>query len=127
MNLAAMRQDLDTLKNREVIVFGSQAAGEATVRSDIDVAVLARTRDRKAAARVWDEVLGRAPDRYDIRVFELLPLEIQADIARSHVVAFGDPVEISAYFYPVLKQWQDTKHRYERPLPPRERLARLTR
>jgi hypothetical protein len=57
-------------------------------------------------------VVGQAPDRYDIRVFELLPLPIQIDIADRHEVVFGDLANVSYYFYGFRRRWKDQAHRY---------------
>lgn len=67
---------------------------------------------------------GKAPDRYDLRVFELLPIHVQAEVVQRHSVVFGDPREIGEYFYPIRRRWNDVRHRYEVPLPVRERLSR---
>lgn len=120
-----LRRDLAAFSGREVLIFGSWCAGERTPRSDIDVALLTRSRDRAANEALWWGNLGKAPDRYDLRVFELLPIHVQADIARRHVVLFGDPAEIGEYLHQYRRRWLDVRHRYEEPLPIPERWARL--
>lgn len=123
--LDEIRRDLRDLPPGEIVVFGSWCADAWTPRSDVDVAIITRERDRRKNARIWWELLGRAPDRYDLRVFELLPLHVQADIAAHHTVVTGDPGDIGEYFHPIHRRWGDVRHRYEPPLPARERLARL--
>ncbi len=127
--LDQVRRHLSSLKEHEVVLFGSWCGGVFTPRSDIDVAVLSRKRDREENKQFWLSLLGKVPDRYDVRVFELMPLKIQADIVHNHVVVFGDPVEISAYFYPVRRRWNDVAPRFRenQPLPVRERVRRLRR
>ncbi|MFX1519351.1 MAG: hypothetical protein ACFFCD_05475 [Promethearchaeota archaeon] len=63
--------------------------------------------------KTWDQFIGKTPPIYDIRVFELLPLHIKPAIIEKCVVLFGDPLEISEYFYFYRKLWKDMKCRYE--------------
>lgn len=123
--LAELRADLAAFAGREVVAFGSWCGPDWSSRSDVDIALVTRSRDRRANERTWWESLGRAPDRYDVRVFELLPIHVRVDIALRHVVVFGDPGEIGEYFHPAFRQWTDVQQRYEPPLSPRERFARL--
>ncbi len=109
-----IRDQLEALADHEVVLYGSSLdASTFTPRSDIDVAVITRQRDRGVNRRAWRELLGSAPDRYDLRVFELLPLDVQHNIAVDHEVVFGDPVEISYYFYPIHRLWDDVGPRIE--------------
>lgn len=126
-SLSGVRRDLERLSGWDVVAYGSWAAGAWTPRSDVDVAVLTRSPARRTNEEIWWALLGTAPDRYDIRVFELLPIHVQAEIARQHVVVFGDPRVIGEYLHPVHRRWADVRHRYESPLPIRERLARAQR
>lgn len=77
------------------------------------MAVLTRKRDRDLNRSIWRELLGRAPSRYDVRVFELLPLDVQHDIAERHEVVFGDPVEVSYDLYRIHRLWDDVGPRIE--------------
>lgn len=119
-----IQEDLAALAQHDVVLYGSHARGDATARSDVDVAIVSHSWDREDNLRLWKSVLGKAPDRYDVHVFELLPLHIRADIAQTHEVLFGDAAAIEERFTPVLRRWQDVRHRYEPPLPVRERFAR---
>ncbi len=55
--------------------------------------------------------MGRFNPLYDIRVFEMLPLHIQINIIKNHLVLFGDELELSEYFYFYRKLWNDVKQR----------------
>ena len=61
--------------------------------------------------RVLKKTFGIAPLKYDIRVFELFPIYIQASITNNYLVLFGDPLQISEYLYCYRKKWDDCKHR----------------
>jgi len=57
--------------------------------------------------RVFERVGGK----YDIKIFEDLPLHIKMDIINFHHVIIGDEVELSYYFYRFRKERQDLEHR----------------
>lgn len=126
-SLEEIRRDLEPLKDHEVVLYGSWCSGDWTPRSDIDVAVLSRSQDDQKNRKLWFSLLGKAPQRYDVRVFELLPLHVQINVVENYQVVFGDPVDVSEYFYPVRRRWKDVAHRIrgEKPFSTRERLRRL--
>lgn len=57
--------------------------------------------------------MGKVPDVYDIKIFELLPLPVKASVIRKFEMVFGNRLDISEYFYDYRKIWNDTKHRIE--------------
>ena len=108
-----IRKELEALSRYEVVLFGSCVTGDATLRSDIDIAVLTRDRDEKKNSKIWFYLLGKNPPVYDLKIFELLPLHIKAEVMDNYIVIFGDSLEISEYFYYYRKLWKDVKFRYE--------------
>ena len=89
-----------------VLLFGSAAKGELTTRSDIDIALV-----RPSTRRVLFSVFERVGGKYDIKIFEDLPLHIKMDIINNHQVIIGNEVELSYYFYRYRKEWKDMEHR----------------
>ncbi len=108
-----IKTDLAFLKDYEVVVFGSYARKRADKRSDIDIAVITREKNRNRCIEIWKSILGKTPDIYDIKIFELLPLHIKASVIQKYEVVFGNSLDISEYFYKIRKFWNDTKHRIE--------------
>lgn len=107
------QKDLISLQNRWVVLHGTWVRGEATRRSDIDVAIVTKEYDRETLIKdFWNSILKVNRTPYDIRIFELLPLYVQIQIIRAHVVVFGNPVDISEYFYFYRKIWKDIEPRY---------------
>lgn len=102
-----IRRDLEPLRDREVVLYGSVVTDRFHARSDVDVALVTRTEEPDENRAVWKDVLGTVPERYDVRVFETLPLPIQVDIVRNHRVVFGDAVDLSYYFYGFRRRWAD--------------------
>ncbi len=122
-----IRVDLKSLANYEVVIFGSYVEGGFREGSDIDVAVITRRRDCEELIRFQKELIGKFPPMYDVRVFELLPLRIKASIIENYRVLFGDPLEISEYFYFWRKMWNDVKHRVEYHETIREKIRAIER
>jgi len=125
--LEKIRDELQSLKDYWVVLYGSCVTGDDTPRSDIDIAVITRIDDDKKNSKLWLEILGKIPPRYDVKIFELLPLNIKAEIMSNYIVIFGDALEISEYFYQYWKLWRDMKYRYEenRFKSQKERIAGL--
>lgn len=110
--LNKIQTDLHSLRNHyEVVLFGSQITGGARPNSDYDIAVISRLKNIKANISLQKELIGQFSLMYDIRVFELYPIDIQISIIHNYKVIFGDILEISEYFYPYRKHWNDCKHR----------------
>lgn len=118
--VAKVKADLSFLQDslwREqilgVLLYGSQARGEAGLRSDIDLCIVApRTADRSSLWRKFVSHLGDS--RYDVRIFELLSLFLKAAVIEQGVVVYcEDEPELNEYFYPFRRDWQDQKHRQE--------------
>ncbi|NHJ15133.1 MAG: nucleotidyltransferase domain-containing protein [Candidatus Thorarchaeota archaeon] len=115
VKLDKIREDLRFLAGREVVLFGSYVSGDAGPRSDIDVAIITRSKDRDEMLNTRVEASGQAPEGYDIQVFEALPLVVKGAILEQFEVLFGDKLEIGMYFYHIRKVWEDFRHRIEVP------------
>lgn len=111
-NYRKIKEHLTLLKQYEVVLFGSVVKKEATTRSDIDVAVISRLHDKKQNMELWYTLLGKVPDGYDLKVFELLPLPLQIEIANRYRAVYGNSIQISEYFYHFRKLWKDVERRY---------------
>ncbi len=106
--LSDLKSDFEFIKDEVegVLLFGSAAKGELTTRSDIDIALV-----RPSTRRVLFSVFERVGGKYDIKIFEDLPLHIKMDIINNHQVIIGNEVELSYYFYRYRKEWKDMEHR----------------
>ena len=114
ISIPQIREDLHFLKDHWVIVFGSwQSKYFIPGRSDIDVAILSRNQNRVENLRFWADIIGKALPKYDLRVFELLPLTIQMNIINRYQVIYGDALEISEQLYYYRKIWSYARFRIE--------------
>lgn len=94
-----------------VLLYGSQATGDAGPDSDIDLCIVApQALDQ---SRLWRRFVSHLKDsRYDVRIFELLPLFIKAAVIEKGIVIHSkDEPELYEYFYPFRRDWEDQKHR----------------
>jgi len=108
MMLSELKNDFEFIKEevKGVLLFGSAAKGEQSKRSDIDIA-LVRPKNKRVLLRVFE----RVGEKYDVKIFEDLPLYIKMDIIKNHQIIFGDEVELSYYFYRFREEWKDMEYR----------------
>ncbi|MHA1274793.1 MAG: nucleotidyltransferase domain-containing protein [Promethearchaeota archaeon] len=112
-SLNEIKEDLKFCRNFWAVIYGSYANKEfIPERSDIDVAIITQTKDRQKNFKIWLHILEQVPVNYDFRIFELLPLYIQIEIIKNYDVIYGDPLEISEYFYHYRVIWKDMADRF---------------
>ena len=87
-----------------ILLYGSYARGEETKRSDIDICLVMPSK------HVLNKVLSKLGGKYDIKVFEELPLYIRINIIKNHVKIYAKD-ELDLYFYNQMKIWKDMEHR----------------
>ncbi|MGB2726943.1 MAG: nucleotidyltransferase domain-containing protein [Halobacteriota archaeon] len=108
-----VREDFKFLFNEVwgVLLYGSVAKEENDERSDIDICVVAPSVDNKIRFSRW--ILSNIRDeRYDVRVFELMPLYLKREVFEyGEVVYARDIYELYEYFYTFRKLWEDQKQR----------------
>ncbi len=94
-----------------ILIYGSMAKGEGNERSDIDICIVAPSVEDKI--RFLRTILANVRDeRYDVRVFELMPLYLKIEvIEHGRVVYARDIYELYEYFYMFRKLWDDQKGR----------------
>ena len=79
MMLSDLKCDFEYIRDEVdgVLLFGSAVKGELSARSDIDIA-LVRPSTRRVLFRVFEQIGGK----YDIKIFEDLPLHIDHEITQ---------------------------------------------
>jgi len=101
-----------------LLIYGSYVRGDMTPRSDIDLCLVVpevKTNTKKGIMLIrsaWREV-DLDFSRYDLRIFELLPLYIQISIIKNHKVIYARSIpNLYEYFYfNYLKLWKDQEKR----------------
>jgi hypothetical protein len=116
-------RDFEFLKDRvlAVLIFGSKAI-EGEEGRDTDICIVAPEGfDIKEVFRQVD-VAGK---KYDVWLFEELPLYMKMEVIERHEVVFcRNILELYEYFYQFRKLWKDQKRRNE---VTREDLRRMLR
>ncbi len=94
-----------------ILLYGSLAAGVDSERSDIDISIVAPVIDDKIGFS--RRILSNVRDaRYDVRVFELMPLYLKAEvIEKGEVIYTKNIFKLYEYFYYFRKIWDDQKRR----------------
>ncbi len=114
INLKSLKKYLGFLEKdkyvHSTLIFGSHAKNLQTKRSDVDICIVApkcKTINEQVnlLRRIWRKINS---ERYDVRLFEELPLYIKMDIIRNHrVVSTKNLPELYHYFYLFRKLWRD--------------------
>ena len=96
-----------------VLLYGSWARGDAGPDSDIDLCLVAPEAENRAG--LWREFVSHLrSEKYDLRVFEILPLHIKMAVIEEGIVLWSrDVLELYEYFYPFRREWDDQKHRHD--------------
>ena len=89
-----------------ILLYGSRAQGCWSERSDIDICIVAPGNDY-----VLMRINKKLGGKYDVKVFEKMPLYIQIEIIHNHRIIYGAAAEIGAYFYRFRRLWADMEPR----------------
>ena len=93
-----------------ILIYGSYEAGDANVRSDIDVCVILKNNDEKEINNIYRKILriSAKNEKYDIRIFEQMPLFMKHQVMENGKIIYAkDGRELEEYFYFFKKLWQD--------------------
>lgn len=95
-----------------VLLYGSHIRGEACPGSDIDLCIVAPQAADRAA--LWRNFISHLhDDRYDVHIFETLPLHIKMAVIEEGLVLHSrDDLELYEYFSSFRREWEDQKHRH---------------
>jgi len=98
-------------KVRFILLHGSAAEGHATPDSDIDLCVYYEGTSGEAG-RFRHAILSRLPTiRYDVQVFQLLPLYVRVEILRGIPVFVRDERFLYETAIRTIREFEDFKHR----------------
>lgn len=112
--ITKIKKDLDFCSNYWAVLYGSFVKDDFILnRSDVDVAIITKVKDKESNSKLWMSLLEKNTPSYDIKIFELLPLFLKIEIIESYYVLFGDPLEISEYFYKYRSIWKEMVGRYK--------------
>jgi len=100
-------------KIKFVILYGSTVEGKQTPLSDVDIAVYYEgTKEERFKFRM--EVLGNVNDKFDIQIFQDLPLYIRKEIiSQGKILYQKNHSEIFDVFIKTIKSFGDFKPRLD--------------
>jgi len=107
-----IERDFAFLKDRvlAILIFGSKAKGEEHEKSDYDICIV-----KADSHEIIREVFRRIDvinKKYDVHLFEELPLYMKIEVIKNHRVIFSrDIYGLYEYFYFYRKLWKDQERR----------------
>ena len=96
---------------KAIIQFGSSIAKNEKPLSDIDIAVITNSEDKK----IDSEIFSHASEKIDIAIFNRLPLYIQFEVFKHGKILFANDKKFLLQIKQiVLKQYLEMSYFYER-------------
>ncbi|MEM2144782.1 MAG: nucleotidyltransferase domain-containing protein [Candidatus Jordarchaeaceae archaeon] len=108
-----LKKDFAVLTERRdvlaVLLYGSQASGNSTPRSDVDICIVAPEADRNSLFRT---ILRHFREPYDVKIFESLPMYLKIQVIKNHIIIYAKNIlDLYEYFYTYRKLWKDQEKR----------------
>ncbi|KYK36192.1 MAG: nucleotidyltransferase domain-containing protein [Theionarchaea archaeon] len=100
-------------KLKFVYVYGSSVSGKATERSDIDIALYYDITDKKELYDLQFLVSSSFPDKYDIHMFQLLPLYVRVEVFKGTLLYTDDKGFVHDIAWKTIKEYNDFEPRYK--------------
>ena len=106
--ITSLQKEFEFIKDEVfgILLYGSYAKETADSRSDIDICLI-KPNDRGILTKVFKKIGAR----FDVKIFEDLPLFVKMGIIGNYRVIYGDEPQISYYFYGFRKNWNDMRYR----------------
>ena len=99
-------------KTEFVFLYGSVARGEATPLSDIDICVSLNL-PPKERLRARMKLSGVLSEKYDITIFEDLPLYVQKEVFRGELLYCRNKTKVIERALETIRDFEDFKPIYE--------------
>jgi uncharacterized protein len=98
-------------KVKFIILYGSLSTNKQTPLSDVDLAVFYNG-SKEERFRFRMKILGRVPDKYDIQIFQDLPLHVKNEIIKGKVLYKSDNQLIYQIARETYQAFDDFKKRF---------------
>lgn len=98
-------------KVKFIILYGSAAEGNQTPLSDVDLAVYYEG-SKEERFRFRMKILGMVSDKFDIQIFQDLPLYIRREVIRGKVLYYDKSRFLYKIIYETSKDFDDFKYRF---------------
>lgn len=89
-----------------IIIYGSVLTDYYLERSDIDICIYIREEKTKLT-EIWLDLLSNFPEKYDIQMFQLLPLYLQIEILKGEIIYVKNEDFVYKVAYQTIDRWED--------------------
>ena len=96
-----------------VYMYGSYVTGGMTERSDMDVCLYYDIKDKRELHRTLFRISGSFPDRYDVKMFQLLPLYVKREVFKGELIYSDDEGFVHDTARRTIKEYDDFEPRYK--------------
>ena len=100
-------------KLRFVYLYGSSVTGKQSKRSDIDIALYYDITDKFELHDLLFFISGSFPDKYDIHMFQLLPLYVKIEVFKGELLYTDDKRFVHDIAWKTIKEYNDFEPRYK--------------
>ena len=111
---------LDRLRNlpsfnklKFVYLFGSSATGNVTERSDTDICLYYDVGNKKELHKLLFKIIGSFPDKYDLQMFQLLPLYVKKNVFKGELIYTDDKKFVHDISRKMIEEYNDFEPRYK--------------
>ncbi len=94
-----------------ISLYGSVPEGKAGKFSDIDVCLYYGIEDKEKLRRMLYRIKGMFPDKYDISMFQLLPLPVRKNVLKG-VFLFSRSKAVYNIAFRTIQEYRDFEPRY---------------
>lgn len=98
-------------KLKFVYLFGSTVVGKRTKRSDIDIC-LYYDEEKKNLYDLLFEISGSFPERYNVQMFQLLPLHVKREVFKGDLLYAEDKDFVYDLARKTIRDYEDFEPRY---------------
>ena len=102
-------QDFDKIKF--IILYGSVAEGKERTDSDIDICVYYDGKDEEAFNFRF-RILSEFDEKYDIKIFQHLPLYVKIEVLKGKVIYCKDKKFLYEIAMQTIREFDEFKHRF---------------
>ncbi|MEA2054652.1 MAG: nucleotidyltransferase domain-containing protein [Candidatus Thermoplasmatota archaeon] len=111
--LDKLKQFLHFNRLKFVYLYGSSVTGNTTDRSDIDICLYYDVNDKKELSELFFTISGSFPDKYDIQMFQFLPLYVKKEIFKGELIYADDKEFIHDVAHRTIEEYNDFEPRYK--------------
>lgn len=119
MSHIILTEELETIKRiagfervRFIFLYGSTAAGRMRPDSDIDLCIYYDGSEEDAARFRFTVLSELGGDRYDVQLFQQLPLYVRVEVLQGELIYCADTRFVYDVAGETIKEFESFKHRF---------------